>query len=139
MYDNLGINSSPPPLSTTVDVTGLNATGFLGGGGIPANASIAVPEGAAARAATSSFIPNQRRRPEASTWNFGIQRQFANNLRFRDPIPRNSRPVPPDAGSVEPASDGKRVERAGGLLRHAQSSDFKLACRVAYPVFRPLW
>ncbi len=81
LYDNLGISSSPPQLSSTVDVTGLNATGFLANGGIPPNASVAVPQGAAARAATSSFIPNQRR-PEAYNWNFGIQRQFAGNYVF---------------------------------------------------------
>ena len=81
LYDNLGVTSSPPQLSSTVDVTGLDATGFLAGGGIPTGASVAVPEGAAARAATSSFIPNQRR-PEAYNWNFGIQHQFAGNYVF---------------------------------------------------------
>jgi hypothetical protein len=81
LYDNLGITSSPPQLNSTVDVTGLNATGFLANGGIPANASVAVPEGVAARAATSSFIPNQKR-PEAYNWNFGIQHQFANDYVF---------------------------------------------------------
>lgn len=81
LYDNLGTLSLPPQLSTTVDVTGLNATGFLAGGGIPANASIAVPEGAAARAVTSGFIPNQQR-PEAYNWNFGIQHEFAGNYIF---------------------------------------------------------
>ncbi|MGA8029390.1 MAG: TonB-dependent receptor, partial [Bryobacteraceae bacterium] len=81
LYDNLGTLSLPPQLSTTVDVTGLNATGFLAGGGIPANAQVAPPEGAAARAVTSGFIPDQKR-PEAYNWNFGIQHQFAGNYVF---------------------------------------------------------
>ncbi|MBV8553396.1 MAG: TonB-dependent receptor, partial [Acidobacteriaceae bacterium] len=81
LYDNLGTLSLPPQLSTTVDVTGLNATGFLAGGGILPNASVAPPQGAAARAVTSGFIPNQQR-PEAYNWNFGIQHEFAGNYVF---------------------------------------------------------
>ncbi len=81
LYDNLGTLSLPPQLSTTVDLTGLNATGFLAGGGIPSNASVAIPEGMDARNATAGFIPNQKR-PEAMNWNFGIQHQFAGNYIF---------------------------------------------------------
>ncbi len=81
LYDNLGTLSLPPQLSHTVDVTGLNQTGFLAGGGIPPNTSVAIPEGAAAIAATSGFIPNQKR-PEAYNWNFGIQHVFADNYVF---------------------------------------------------------
>ncbi len=81
LYDNLGTLSLPPQLSTTMDVTGLDATGFLAGGGIPANATVAIPEGAAARAVTSGFIPNQQR-PEAYNWNFGIQHEFGGKYVF---------------------------------------------------------
>jgi hypothetical protein len=81
LYDNLGTLSLPPQVSTTVDVTGTDATGFLAGGGIPANTAVAPPEGAAARAATSGFIPDQKR-PEAYNWNFGIQHQFGGNYVF---------------------------------------------------------
>ncbi len=81
LYDNLGSTTLPPQLSTTVDVTGLNRTGFLAGGGIPPNTSVAIPEGAAAIAATAGFIPNQKR-PEAYNWNFGIQHVFAANYVF---------------------------------------------------------
>ncbi len=81
LYDNLGTLSLPPQLSTTIDLTGLNATGFLAGGAIPSNTSVAPPEGAAARAATSGFIPNQKR-PEAINWNFGIQHEFAGKYVF---------------------------------------------------------
>ncbi len=81
LYDNLGTTTLPPQLSQTVDVTGLNKTGFLAGGGIPPNTSVAIPEGAAAIAVTSGFIPNQKR-PEAYNWNFGIQHVFAQNYVF---------------------------------------------------------
>jgi hypothetical protein len=81
LYNNLGGTTLPPQLNTTVDVTGKSATGFLANGGIPANASAAIPEGAAAIAATSGFVPNQRR-PQAINWNFGIQHQFGSNYVF---------------------------------------------------------
>ncbi|MBV9613786.1 MAG: TonB-dependent receptor [Acidobacteriaceae bacterium] len=81
LYDNLGVTSPAPQLSTTLDVTGQAGTGFLAGGGIPASASLTPPQGAAARAATSAFIPDQKR-PASYTWNFGIQHQFAGNYVF---------------------------------------------------------
>lgn len=81
LYDNLGTLSLPPQLSSTADVTGLDGTGFLAGGGIPAGTSVAVPQGADAIAATSGFIPNQKR-PESYTWNFGIQQAFGSNYVF---------------------------------------------------------
>ncbi|MBV8809396.1 MAG: TonB-dependent receptor, partial [Acidobacteriaceae bacterium] len=81
LYNNLGTLSLPPQLSTTVNVSGLDQAGFLAGGGISPNTSVAVPEGAAARAKTSGFIPDQKR-PEAYSWNFGIQHQFAGNYVF---------------------------------------------------------
>ncbi|MBV9155259.1 MAG: TonB-dependent receptor [Acidobacteriaceae bacterium] len=76
IYDNLGTLSLPPQLTSTIDATPGNPN-FLGGGGIPANASATIPEGAAARAATSGFVPDQKR-PEAINWNFGIQHAFGN-------------------------------------------------------------
>ena len=81
LYDNLGTTTLPPQLSTTVNVTGSSATGFLAGGGVPPNTSAAIPEGAAAIAATSGFIPDQKR-PEAYNWNFGIQHVFADKYVF---------------------------------------------------------
>jgi hypothetical protein len=75
LYDNLGTLSLPPQLSTTVDVTGQSGFGFLANGGIKPGTSVAVPEGAAAQAVTSGFIPNQKR-PESYNWNFGIQHEF---------------------------------------------------------------
>jgi Carboxypeptidase regulatory-like domain/TonB dependent receptor len=81
LYDNLGTLSLPPQLSTTVDVTGQNATGFLAGGGIPPNAAVSIPQGMDARNATAGFIPNQKR-PAAYNWNFGIQHEFGRNYVF---------------------------------------------------------
>ena len=81
LYNNLGTLSLPPQLSTTVDVTGLDQTGFLAGGGILPIVSVAPPEGADARAATSGFIPNQQR-PAAYNWSFSIQHQFGSNYVF---------------------------------------------------------
>jgi hypothetical protein len=74
IYDNLGILSLPPQFTSTADVTG-NETNFLANGGLPGTytppASVA-----AARAATSAFIPDQKL-PYAIDWNFGIQHIFA--------------------------------------------------------------
>ncbi len=74
IYDNLGILSLPPQFTSTSDVTG-NETNFLANGGLPGTytppASVA-----AARAATSAFIPDQKL-PYAIDWNFGIQHIFA--------------------------------------------------------------
>jgi TonB dependent receptor len=81
LYNNLGTLSLPPQLSTTVDVTGEDSTGFLAGGAIPANATVTPPQGLEARQATSGFIPDQKR-PEALSWNFGIQQQFGNDYVF---------------------------------------------------------
>lgn len=82
LYDNLGTLSLPPQLTTTIDQTGLNATGFLAGGGIPPVASVASPQGMDARYATAGYIPDQKR-PEAYNWNFGIQHVFAEKYVFQ--------------------------------------------------------
>jgi hypothetical protein len=81
LYDNLGTLSLPPQLSSTVDVTGLSGFGFLANGGIKPNASVSVPEGADAIAATSGYIPNQQR-PESYNWNFSIQHEFGSGYVF---------------------------------------------------------
>ena len=81
IYDNLGTLSLPPQLSTTVDQTGLTGFGFLANGGIKPGTSVTIPEGAAAQAVTSGFIPNQKR-PESSNWNFGIQHEFGSSYIF---------------------------------------------------------
>jgi hypothetical protein len=80
-YDNQGILSLPPELTTTVDVTGLAQQGFLAGGGIAPNATGTVPSPADLRAGTGAYIPNEVR-PKSLQWNIGIQHVFANNYTF---------------------------------------------------------
>jgi Carboxypeptidase regulatory-like domain len=74
IFDNIYILSSPPQFQQTKDVTGTE-TNFLANGGIR---NIVAPTGnnaAAARAATSTFIPDQQV-PYALTYTGSIQRQF---------------------------------------------------------------
>jgi Carboxypeptidase regulatory-like domain len=80
-YDNQGILSLPPELTTTVDVTGLNQQGFLAGGGIAPNASGTALTPAELRAGTGAYIPNEVR-PKSLQWNIGIQHVFHNNYTF---------------------------------------------------------
>lgn len=82
LFDNLGLLSLPPELSTTVDVTGNGGSNFLANGGIPGTAPSATYTPAAARAATSGFIPDVQHRPESYNWNFGIEHEFATNYVF---------------------------------------------------------
>jgi Carboxypeptidase regulatory-like domain len=80
-YDNQGILSLPPELTTTVDVTGFAQQGFLAGGGIAPNATGVAPSPADLRAGTGAYIPNEVR-PKSLQWNFGIQHVFKNNYTF---------------------------------------------------------
>jgi hypothetical protein len=76
IFDNLYILALPPQAQQTVDVTGPPHTpNFLANGGIP---NVLIPAGndaAAARAATSAFIPDQEV-PYSLTWTGSLQRQF---------------------------------------------------------------
>ncbi len=81
LFDNLGILEPPPQLGQTVDVTCATdnpwecPAGFLKNGGILPSASAGTLSVAAARAATSGFIPNQTM-PYAINWTFGVQHVF---------------------------------------------------------------
>ncbi len=81
LFDNLGLLTLPPQLSTTVDVTGLAQGSFLAHGGIPETTPSTNLSVAAARAGTGGYVPNQIR-PESLQWNFGVQHTFANNYTF---------------------------------------------------------
>ncbi len=78
LYDNQGILSLPPQLTTTVDVTGLDQGGFLAHGGIAPTATGSICPGGPIQSCTGGYIPNQTR-PEALSWNFGIEHVFARN------------------------------------------------------------
>jgi hypothetical protein len=78
LYDNQGILSLPPQISTTVDVTGLNQSGFLANGGIAPTATGDICPGGPIQSCTGGYIPDQKR-PEALAWNIGIQHVFMRN------------------------------------------------------------
>ncbi len=79
-FDNLGLNASPPQLSSTVDVDPAQTiTNFLANGGIPPNARTqGFANAQEARSATSSFIPDQQL-PYSIQWNVGVQHVFHND------------------------------------------------------------
>ncbi len=81
LFDNLGLLSLPPQLSTTQDVTDNGASNFLASGGLPPNGPSANFTAAQARALTGGFVPNVQR-PKSLQWNFGIQHEFAQNYVF---------------------------------------------------------
>jgi hypothetical protein len=80
LFDNLGLLSLPPQLSTTVDAK-VGTSNFLANGGIPPTGPSGTYTPATARAATSGFIPDVRR-PKSYQWNFGIQHEFGGNYVF---------------------------------------------------------
>jgi hypothetical protein len=81
IFDNLYILSNPPQLQQTNDVGGEGAfTNFLANGGLP-DTPVAITNAADARAATGSFIPDQKV-PYSLTWTLSWQRQFLNDWSF---------------------------------------------------------
>lgn len=81
LYDNQGLLSLPPQFVTTVDVTGVDQSGFLLNGGIKPTAQGATLTQAEARAGTGGYQPDGTR-PETTSWNIGVQHVFANNYTF---------------------------------------------------------
>ena len=97
LYDNLGILSTPPEMSTTIDCNtigtpagqggyycdGVNnplyKNGFLAGGGLPSTAATSFPNQAAAAAATSAYVPVNQKTPKSIDWTLGVQHEFAND------------------------------------------------------------
>jgi hypothetical protein len=81
LFDNLGLLSLPPQLSSTIDCPGSStcpAGGFLAGGGIhPGPGGIATFATIAdQRAATSAFVPVNQKSPKSIDWTLGIQHTF---------------------------------------------------------------
>lgn len=78
-FDNLGANSRPPQVQTTAsrDIR-QSVSGFLAGGGIPANAAVERLGAEDARALTAYYIPTQLT-PYAVQWNLAVKRVFRND------------------------------------------------------------
>ncbi|HKD06910.1 MAG TPA: carboxypeptidase regulatory-like domain-containing protein [Bryobacteraceae bacterium] len=81
IYDNIGILAVPPQFATTIDVSGAGTPNFLANGGITQSAKGGALTPAEARAATSSYVPDQKL-PYSIQWNLGIQHVFAKDFTF---------------------------------------------------------
>jgi hypothetical protein len=86
LFDNLGITTLPPQLSSTIDCFPVgnftcNSPGFLAAGGIPPG------EGglrtfdtiAEQRAATSAYVSNDQKLPKSINWTLGVQHTFGSD------------------------------------------------------------
>jgi Carboxypeptidase regulatory-like domain/TonB dependent receptor len=89
LYDNLGILSGPPELSSTYDCAApgqpgyncqpsnpLYAKGFLTGGGIPNFPVVPFTSQAAAAASTAAYVPVNQQVPKSIDWTLGVQHTF---------------------------------------------------------------
>jgi hypothetical protein len=76
VFDNVGTNARPPQATSTVDAPVTEIPGFLANGGIKPNASQTTLTPAAARAATSSYLGNQKN-GYAINWSMSVQHVFA--------------------------------------------------------------
>lgn len=81
LFDNFGLSTLPPQLSTTQDVTANGGSNFLANGGLPSTGPAANFTQLQARNKTSGFVPNVQR-PKALQWNFGIEHEFGGNYVF---------------------------------------------------------
>jgi hypothetical protein len=78
--DNLGLLTTPPEFSSTVDVTGNPGTGFLKNGGISPSSIPSNPTVQQLISETSGILPQRLLRPAVATWNMDIQHVFHENL-----------------------------------------------------------
>jgi hypothetical protein len=77
IFDNVGTNARPPQATSTVDETNKNNNpGYLAGGGIRPDAVAASLTATDARAATSSYLRDQKL-GYSINWNIGVERVFA--------------------------------------------------------------
>jgi hypothetical protein len=76
IFDNVGLNARPPQATSTVDRPVVDQCCFLGSGGIKPNELAPALSPASARAATSSWLPDQKL-GYAINWNLGVQHVFA--------------------------------------------------------------
>ena len=82
LFDNLGLLTLPPELSTTQDVTGSGTGSFLATGGLPATGPSANFSAADARSRTAGYVNPNVKRPKSVQWNIGIQHEFGKNYIF---------------------------------------------------------
>jgi len=76
-FDNIGVLSVPPQFSNTVDLTHANDNpGFLANGGINQSFGLTGSTPAQLRAATSTFIPDQKL-PYSINYNLSVEHVFA--------------------------------------------------------------
>jgi hypothetical protein len=77
-YNNLNINAKPAYFQQTEDVDLNNQTqNFLAQGGLkPSNAIVISTDPKVARAAVSSYLPNEQIRPYSVNYTLGVQRSF---------------------------------------------------------------
>jgi hypothetical protein len=86
LFDNLGLLSLPPQLSSTIDCAPVGnfacPTPFAAGGGIlPGPGGFATFATIAdQRAATAAFVPVDQKSPKSIDWTFGIQHTFWNDF-----------------------------------------------------------
>ena len=86
LFDNLGLLSLPPQLSTTIDCAPVGAfpcaAPFLGSGGItPGPGGVATfPSVADQRAATSAWVPVNQQDPKSIDWTLGVQHTFGSDF-----------------------------------------------------------
>jgi hypothetical protein len=76
VFDNVGTNARPPQATSTVDSKVTDATGYLANGGILPTAVGTSLTPAAARAATSSWLGNQKEGYSVN-WSLSLQHVFA--------------------------------------------------------------
>lgn len=85
-FDNLGLLSLPPELSSTIDCAPVGAYNcsnpFLGSGGIlPGPGGLTTfPTVADQRAATAALVPVNQKSPKSIDWTLGIQHTFLNDF-----------------------------------------------------------
>ena len=73
VFNNVGTNSRPPQATSTVDRPVTDTAGFLANGGIRPDEAASGLTAAGARAATSSWLGDQRQ-GYSINWNIGVQR-----------------------------------------------------------------
>jgi hypothetical protein len=75
VFNNVGTNSRPPQATATINRPVSDTPGFLAGGGIRPDEAPSGLTAAGARAATSSWLGDQKQ-GYSINWNFGVQRVF---------------------------------------------------------------